>query len=542
MLLITREQFREIYKDTAVLDHEDIFFREPTSYNDLVTNFLPSKLWRLNNLYTIVDKWGARIQFRMKWGQHVVYAETLRHPRIIVLKSRQQGISTLWLVSYFDDALFYSDYKVGLMAQGVDEASTLLERTKTLWDELDPDIKAFCGYIHGLSGGIQTGKDNTKEFSFSNGSTLFVRVSFRSTTLQRLHVSEFGKISNKDPKKAKEVRTGTLQALAMGNTGVIESTAEGINAFKEMWDTACKLLPEDRTLKDFVPVFLSWLDDPDCVLEQYQTETPEFAEYFTNLERDLGRVITRQQRNFWIAQKRELAEDIFKEYPATAEEAFTVTKDGAYYAKLYKREVLGKKRKIRGLFDPNIEVQAVFDLGMNDTMACGIFQTYEKSTRQVDEYHNSGEDIGHYCEWLINRCAEKGYTLTRVVLPHDADVKDLTSGKTRREKFEEMLPGVIVDVLERAPKEEGRDAVRTMLKDFYIDADNCPYTESCLLNYRKKWDEKAQIFLKDHEHDEFSNGGDMLRYAATGLDYRKYVIPIGQIKARPRPRGGGMDV
>lgn len=542
MLSITREQFREIYAGTTVLEYEELFYTQPTSYEDLIANYMPSKLWRLNNIYTIIDKWGNRIPFKMKWGQHVVYAETLRHPRIIVLKSRQQGISTLWLVSYFDDALFNADFKVGLMAQGIDEAATLLERTKTLWEELDLDIKNFLGrYVHGLSQPIQTGRDNTKEFSFSNNSTLFVRVSFRSTTLQRLHVSEFGKISNKDPKKAKEVRTGTLQALAMGNTGVIESTAEGKNSFKEMWDTAVKLLPQDRTLKDFVPVFLSWLDDPDCVLDQYQTATTAQIEYFDTLEKELNRVITQPQRNFWIAQERELSEDIFKEYPATAEEAFTIVKDGAYYAKLYKRWVLGGKRKIRGLFDRNLEVQCVFDLGMNDTMACGFFQTYNSETRQIDEYSNSGEDIAHYCEVMQERAKAKGYTITRIVLPHDADVKDLTTGKTRRETFEEHMPGVTVDVLERVSKEEGRDAVRRMLKSFWIDADNCSYSEDCFLNYRKKWDEKAQIWLKDHEHDEFSNGADMERYAALGLVHSTYKGPIGTMKSRPR-KNKGMDI
>ncbi|MGY2498704.1 hypothetical protein ACW4UO_30035, partial [Klebsiella pneumoniae] len=107
---------------------------------------------------------------------------------------------------------------------------TLLERTKFLWDKLDPDIKAY------LNRSLE--KDNAKSFTFNNHSQIFIRVSFRSTTLQRLHISEFGKIANHSPKKAKEVKTGTLQALAVGNTGVIESTAEGRNMFKEMWDAS----------------------------------------------------------------------------------------------------------------------------------------------------------------------------------------------------------------------------------------------------------------------------------------------------------------
>lgn len=538
MLAISLEEFRKFYKGTKVLQYEKIFYSDPKSYEDLIQNYMPSKLWRLNNLYTIVDKWGKRIPFRMKRAQHEVYAQAMRHPRILVLKSRQQGISTLWLVSYFDDALFNKDFKVGLMAQGLDETTTLLEKTKVLWDELSIDIKDFLGKIHGLSAPLATDKDNTKEFSFTNGSTLFVRTSFRSTTLQRLHISEFGKIANKYPDKAKETQTGTLQALAPGNTGVIESTAEGANDFKRMWDNAIALVDEDRTLKDFAPVFLSWLDDPDCVLDKDQYENPKHQEYFKELEMSLNRKISKVQRNFWIAQYRELGDDIYREYPATPEEAFRVTRDGAYYAKLYIRYILGMKRKVHGLFDPNLDVQIAVDLGMNDTMVLVFFQTYNGSYRIINEYTNSGEDIGHYCEIITSMAEDLGYHITHLILPHDAEVRELGDKKTRRDKFQAALGNkILITVLERLPKDEGRDEVRAMLKNLWIDADNCTYLEKCFMNYRKKWDEKAQVFMSDHVHDEHSNGADGIRYMALGA--RLQVI---ENTGRRKPKQNGHDV
>lgn len=259
MLRISKEEFLEIYQGLPICQYVDLFYSEPQNDLDYVTNFLTSKLWRLNNVYTIVDKYGARVTFSMNRAQHIVYAESLRHPRIIILKSRQQGISTLWLVSFFDDTVCNNDYSVGLMAQGLDEAERLLERTKILWSELNPHIKEYIG--------VQLGKDNTKEFSLSNGSSIFIRTSFRSTTLQRLHISEMGKIANKNPEKAKETKTGTLQALAQGNTGVVESTAEGDNMFKEMWDNAVKYSGE-KTPKDFSPIFLSWMTTQTVTLSK----------------------------------------------------------------------------------------------------------------------------------------------------------------------------------------------------------------------------------------------------------------------------------
>jgi hypothetical protein len=257
MLRITEEQFNELYPDLA---GNYSFFHEPPVFKtdeEFERRYLSNKLWRLNNLYHIVDKHGKPVVFRMNLSQHKVYAASRQHPRVIILKSRQQGISTFWLVCYFDDAIFCPFMNIGLLAQGTDEASTLLERTKFLWDMLADDVKRFMG--------VMLEKDNTKEFSLSNNSTIFIRVSFRSTTLQRLHVSEMGKIANQYPKRAKELKTGTLQALAKGNTGVIESTAEGKNMFKDMWDSSVIAVESDQlTPKDFYPVFLSWLDDPDC--------------------------------------------------------------------------------------------------------------------------------------------------------------------------------------------------------------------------------------------------------------------------------------
>ena len=143
------------------------------------------------------------------------------------------------------------------MAQDSSAAESLLQRVKLLWDNLDDSIKDYVQ--------IQNTKDNTKEFSFNNGSSIFIRTSFRSGTLQRLHISELGKIANNYPQKARETKTGSLQAIAVGNTVVVESTAEGDNMYKDMWDTAVAYAGE-LTGKDFKPIFLSWLDDPDLSL------------------------------------------------------------------------------------------------------------------------------------------------------------------------------------------------------------------------------------------------------------------------------------
>ena len=523
---ITREQFREVYKHCpTILEQEELFYNKPKTDLEVLTLYLPSKLWRLNNVYTIVDKFGKRIKFQMNLSQHKVYAASLRHPRVIVLKSRQQGISTLWLVSFFDDLCTRKDYSIGLMAQGQDEASTLLERTKILWDTLDYNIKAYWN--------LSVNNDNTKEFGLSNGSKIFVRTSFRSTTLQRLHVSEMGKIANSRPDKAKEVKTGTLQAIAPGNIAIIESTAEGDNLFKTDYDTAAELDFEELTTKDFLAVFLSWIDDPDCFEERDQIINERHAKYFKRIENELGVTLTRIQKNFWIAKWRELGDKIYQEYPSTAEEAFLATKDGTYYAHLYFEFVkkLGRDA-VENLYDPNLDVQIAVDLGMNDTNVLTVFQTYLDEWRIIDEIYDDGQQISYYTD--IVKLKPWFPQLTHLILPPDSEVKELTSGKKRIDVFREELPGIEITQLPKIGVREGIEQVRQIIPMLWLDK-ALDYLPKCIKSYHKEWDEKRERFRDQPEHDESSNGADSIRYMATGGKAGKY-------KRKAKKSSTGMDV
>lgn len=517
-LRITQEQFNDLYPDLE--GYYDFFNDDPPagiSDKDFEERYLSSKLWRLNNCYTIIGKGGEPCTFRMNYAQHIVYARSRTHPRVIILKSRQQGISTLWLVSYFDDAVFCPFLNLGLMAQGTDEASTLLERAKFLWDTLDYDVKSFIG--------VTLEKDNSKEFSFSNNSTIFIRVSFRSATLQRLHISEFGKIANTYPKRAKEVKTGTLQALAQGQTGIIESTAEGRNAFKLMWDDSVLALHSGQmTPKDFYPVFLSWVNDPDCNIEVDQEIDEEAAKYFADIEDKLGIELTRTQKNFWVAQRRELGGEIFQEYPATPEEAFTASKDGTYYARAFNEYVVRGNKVVRNLYDPNLPVDVYIDLGVDDYFVLLYTQWHEGEWRIIDEYWDNGYALRHY----LDKVKDSEYDVRALRFPHDIEVREQGShnangtAKSRmdivREYKREHNLQWRLDTLPRTSIDHGIECVRRIIPHMRIDA-RCTYIIDCMTNYSKKWDEKLQVWVSSPLHDEYSHGADTVRsFAANTIE------------------------
>jgi len=84
VLRISEKTFNRLYPD---LEGYYDFFNNPVpadiSKEDFERIYLPSKLWRLNNLYTVVDKHGNAVRFVMNEAQHVVYAMTRQHPRVI---------------------------------------------------------------------------------------------------------------------------------------------------------------------------------------------------------------------------------------------------------------------------------------------------------------------------------------------------------------------------------------------------------------------------------------------------------------------------
>lgn len=528
---ISKQDFIELY---PLADHE-IFYRDPKSDVEFEERYLTNKLWRLNNLYTITNKMGEVIPFVMNNAQHTVYKASIQHARILILKSRQQGISTFWLISFFDDALFVDHLNVGLMSQGKDESGTLLTRTKLAWEKLDGAIKYF------LLAALK--KDNADELGLSNGSTIFIRTSFRSATLQRLHISEYGKICNKYPERAKETKTGSLQAIAPGNTCVIESTAEGINDFKYMWDKSYGKDLKNLGPKEFLAVFLSWIDDPTCVSNINREPTPDEAQYFAEIEEELGVVLTQQQKNFWIDQHKELEErgnvvetedgqlsnsSIYQEYPSTPEEAFKALRDGTYYAHLYTKWVIDRKRRVPNLYDPNLSVEVAADLGMDDFFVLIFFQIWQGEPRIIHEYANNGHGIDHYAAYMRGEVDEENnpcgdYEITKLYLPWDASIRDITQKQgddgrmnTRERRFHEE-GWTCTLILPKWGVGTGIELVRKILPKLWID-ETCEYVHACMLNYSKKWNNILQKWDDNPQKSDFNHGADAVRAIAVSRE------------------------
>jgi len=473
----------------------------------------------MNVLYKIKDKSGRIVRFIMNDAQLRVYKELMEHPRLVVLKSRQRGISTFMLINYLDRCLFEGGIEAGMMAQGEKEMENLFDKVKLAWDELDGEVRKLLM--------LETTKDTSRSFAWTNRSKMYLQLSFRSGTLQALHISEYAKISAKFPERADETRSGSLQAIlpSKSNWIVIESTAEGENDFKRMWDTAVELKEEERSLGDFKPVFLSWLDDPDCIIDTPQEQSPQGKEYFAKLEKVLGREIEAGRKWWWEVKFREMKRDLnlmLREYPAVPEDAFYASVEGTWYKNEYEW-LIGAGRldwSVEKLYNPEFGVIVAMDLGVDDKTSIVIGQSYEY---MGNHKHNlllylegEGQPIDYYLDMVDEELAKRGWELGMVILPHDAKERVMVVSETVFNRVSKRWSDKAMIVTLKVPKAvvDGINAVRENLYHTWISSE-CWGVVGALQNYRKEYDKRLEVFREKPVHDRWSHPADALRYYFT---------------------------
>jgi len=207
------------------------------------------------------------------------------------------------------------------------------------------------------------------------------------------------------------------------------------------------------------------------------------------------------------AAYREMGED---KYNQEFECSFNAAVEGSYYGKLIND--LERDHHITDFpRDDLCRSFTAWDLGMGDSTAIWVAQVVGKEIRLLDCVENHGQALDWYVNWLRDNKYE-GFTH---ILPHDVQVRELGTGKSRKEVLEEA--GLSITVAPRLPVADGIQAVRRLLPRCWFH----PRTKQgldALRNYRREHDEKRQIFYEKPLHDWSSHMSDAFRYLAIGLD------------------------
>ena len=213
-----------------------------------------------------------------------------------------------------------------------------------------------------------------------------------------------------------------------------------------------------------------------------------------------------------------------EQYEQEYECSFTAAIIGAYYGKLL-AEADEDNRITRVPYDPAYPVHTAWDLGVNDSTAIWFAQIFRGgAVNVIDYYENGGVGLDHYAD-VINK---KDYTYGDHLAPHDIEVRELGSGKSRLETAASL--GLRFKVIPKMKVADGINAARMLLPKCYFDRDRCVTGVEMLRQYRQEWDERRKMFRDHPRHDFTSHAADAFRYLAVGLENRqRFVKPPQQV-------------
>jgi hypothetical protein len=201
------------------------------------------------------------------------------------------------------------------------------------------------------------------------------------------------------------------------------------------------------------------------------------------------------------------------QYAQEFECSFDAAVAGAYYAQLL-RQAEADQRIGRVPWEPKLPVHSAWDLGIGDSTAIWFFQLAGLEIRVIDYHENNGVGLSHYAGELLER-KTRGWAFGEHILPHDAEVRELGTGKSRLEILHSL--GISCRVLPLLPVDDGIEAVRTLLPRCWFDAGRCARGLDALRQYRRAYDDRLRAFHGRPLHDWTSHAADAFRYLAQGL-------------------------
>jgi hypothetical protein len=266
----------------------------------------------------VLNKAGKMVPFELNAAQRYVHRrieKQLREKgkvRALVLKGRQQGISTYVQGRYMHKLSFRKGLSAFILTHLSDSTDTLFNMTKRFHEHLPAFVQPSAG------------RSNDKELYFDrldcrySVATAGSKQVGRGKALQLFHGSEIGFWPNPDT-----IWPGLGQAIAdMDDTEIIlESTANGVGGdFHTRWRMA------ERGESEYQAIFVPWFWQ-----EEYTKEPP--ADFQSTDEEDELRHLFGLTDGQLYFRRRKIADD-FKgdetrfqqEYPNTAAEAFVSAK------------------------------------------------------------------------------------------------------------------------------------------------------------------------------------------------------------------------
>ena len=476
--------------------------------------------WRLDHLYFIKDKYGKVVRFVRNESQMTLWEN--RHYLNIILKDRQRGFSTLIAILILDTCLFNSNQECGIIDITLPDGKKKLAKIRFAYENLPAWLKEE----------VPLTTDAKETLEWKNGSTVYVGTSHRGGTLQILHISEAGKISARNPERAREIRTGALNTIAPGCWIFNESTAEGASGeFFDDCQTAQRLKRSKALLTplDYRFHFFGWWMGSHNEIEPAGIHISlDDKDYFDELEKTLGILLSDRKRAWYVKKRDQQKNDMFREYPSSPEEAFKAAIDGAYLAQ--QMDALYANGRIGVVpHDPAVPVNTGWDFGVHGRMCIWLHQRVALQHRIIGFITGTDDDVLYY--W--RKLQQLPYIWGKHYLPHDGGYRRIGTARTAEappRTLEMILNEAGMHNTEIVPRIAAKEAaineVMIFIPQVFIDEDRCSEGIKSLQNFRREWDEKMAEWKNRPREDWAMHGYDAFETLVRGLEmYGDAVAP-----------------
>ena len=182
---------------------------------------------------------------------------------------------------------------------------------------------------------------------------------------------------------------------------------------------------------------------------------------------------------------------------------FEAAVKGAYFGKEMKQAYFGTVPH-----DPALRVATSWDLGIDDSTVIWCWQKAGAQLRAINCLEFQGSSLAD----IVNELDRWDYRFEQHILPHDVEVRELGTGKSRREILNGL--GVRSTVAPRLPVIEGIKALQLLIPRMAFDAEHCRKGYEALTLYRTDFDPKRGVFRQQPLHDWTSHFADAARYYA----------------------------
>ena len=184
--------------------------------------------------------------------------------------------------------------------------------------------------------------------------------------------------------------------------------------------------------------------------------------------------------------------------------------EGSIYGDIIKT-LEEKKQLSRVAHDPALLVHTAWDLGVDDSTAIIFYQQLGNQILIIDYYENNREGLPHY----IQTVKDKDYIYGEHFAPHDLEVMEFSTGKTRREVAYQL--GVRFKILPKINLEDGIHSLKMVLPKCWFNKETTKPLIDALRNHHRKYNEKMKMFSNKPVKCWDSHACDAARYMALSI-------------------------